>query len=457
PKPHISSMSEGNNAPSQGSEEMGFRVLKSLAGSGAGARLGKLCLPNRLPVQTPAYIGVTSRGTLPHLTPDTIKKYTTFEAAYMALEDFIEKKDPPVYKTPSGRQRPLQAFTAFPKDRIIILGARRIPPVTTPLGNGNKHVQVFSSTGFRNVSVTEYSEKVAILRPDVAIPLVDLPHTSATPHSKKLIRMVDRTEEWVDTFIKERNADPATAEGVAVFAPIPPVERPIQWQYLEHLSDDLADSLSGLAIYDADIIPELSHYESLQKLPRLLLQPPPTPHHILRQIALGADMFLIPFINDNSDNGIALTFTFNPPQAPSDSGGYLPLGTNMWPVENASSSSPPMPGCKCYTCTNHSRAFIQHLLNANEMLSWTLLQIHNHHVMSEFFAAIRASLAEGEAAFEEARKRFSAAYEPELPKPTGQRPRARGYHFKSEPGEKINDPAWSNLNKVEGSAEKVEA
>lgn len=351
-----------------------------------------------------------------------------------------------MYQTPSARSRALQAFTAFPKDHTIILGARRIPPVTTPLGNGNHHVQVFSSTGFRNVAVTEYSEKVAVLRPDIAIPLVDLPHTSATPNSKKLIRMVDRTEEWVDTFLQKRAADPAVAEAVAVFAPIPPVERPIQWQYLEHLSDDLASSLAGLAIYDADILPELAHYESLLPLPRLVLQPPPTPHHVLRQVALGADLCLIPFINDNSDNGIALTFTLDPPTTPprDSASSHLPLGVNMWPEELAASSDPPMPGCTCYTCTNHTQAFIRHLLSANEMLSWTLLQIHNHHVMSEFFAAIRATLAQGEAAFEEARAKFSAAYESELPIPTGQRPRARGYHFKSGPGEKINDPAWSN-------------
>ncbi|CAI4210312.1 unnamed protein product [Parascedosporium putredinis] len=284
-------------------------------------------------------------------------KHTSFESAYMALEDFIEKPSPPVYQTPSARSRPLQAFTAFPKDHTIILGARRIPPVTTPLGNGNQHVQVFSSTGFRNVAVTEYSER-----------------WPATPNSKKLIRMVDRTEEWVDTFLQKRAADPAVAEAVAVFAPIPPSSVPY----------------SG--------------------------------------IALGADLCLIPFINDNSDNGIALTFTLEPPTTPPPCG---ILG-------------PPMPGCTCYTCTNHTQAFIRHLLSANEMLSWTLLQIHNHHVMSEFFAAIRATLAQGEAAFEEARAKFSAAYESELPIPTGQRPRARGYHFKSGPGEKINDPAWSN-------------
>ena len=368
----------------------------------------------------------------------------------------IEKKDPPIYLTPSAGRRPLQAFTAFPKDRILVMGARRIPPVTTPLGNGNKHVAVFTSTGFRNIPIEEYSKRIATLRPDIAIPLVDLPHTSSNPNSRKLIKMVDRTEDWVDTFLKNRKDDPASAEGVAVFAPIPPVERPIQWQYLEHLSEEVADSLSGLAIYDADIIPDLSHYKSLETLPRLVLQPPSTPHHVLRQIALGADMCLIPFINDMSDNGIALTFTFTPPtQNAEKPAEHLPLGVNMWPIENNTSLESPMPGCKCYTCTKHNRAFIRHLLNANEMLSWTLLQIHNHHVMSEFFAAIRAKLAEGEAAFEEARKAFAAAYEPELPTPTGQRPRARGYHFKGEPGEKINDPAWTNLNKEEGEKTAV--
>ena len=73
-------------AAAQGAEGMGFQILKTAVGGG-GARLGRLCLPNRAPVQTPAYVPVTSRGTIPHLTSDNVDRHTSFDAAFMALED----------------------------------------------------------------------------------------------------------------------------------------------------------------------------------------------------------------------------------------------------------------------------------------------------------------------------------------------------------------------------------
>lgn len=34
-----------------------------------------------------------------------------------------------------------------------------------------------------------------------------------------------------------------------------------------------------------------------------------------------------------------------------------------------------VPGCECYACRHHTRAYIYHLLNAREMLGETLLQM----------------------------------------------------------------------------------
>jgi queuine tRNA-ribosyltransferase len=88
------------------------------------------------------------------------------------------------------------------------------------------------------------------------------------------------------------------------------------------------------------------------------------------------------------------------------------------------------------------------------MLGWNLLQIHNHYVVDMFFRGIRAELKKGLDNFEEQRRKFLAAYVPELPEGTGERPRARGYHFKSEAGQdKINKSTWVDLDqKVNGQA-----
>lgn len=70
----------------EGPEGMGFQLLKASVGSG-GARLGRLSLPSRVPIQTPSYVAMTSRGTVPHLTTDNLERHTSFESAYMAFED----------------------------------------------------------------------------------------------------------------------------------------------------------------------------------------------------------------------------------------------------------------------------------------------------------------------------------------------------------------------------------
>lgn len=268
--------------------------------------------------------------------------------------------------------------------------------------------------------------------------------------------MVDRTEEWFEGLLKQRREQGESAKDVAVFAPVLPIERSIQWQYFERLSDE-AEALSGLALYDVDLTPELAEYPTLNPLPRLILQTPQTPQELLRQISLGADMTLIPFINDASDAGIALTFTFPAPSPPVDSA-LLPLGSNLWDPENKTSLTPFMDGCTCYACTSHHRAFLHHLFNANEMLSWTLMQIHNHHVISRFFEGVRASLAEGQEVFEREAERFRRVYEAEIPRGTGQRPRVRGYHFKSMGGDaKSNERPWVRLEEEEGEVTGTKA
>ncbi|KAM4056062.1 queuine tRNA-ribosyltransferase domain-containing protein [Hirsutella rhossiliensis] len=420
-----------------------FQLLSSPATNGCAARLGRLALPGRRVIETPNYTAVTSRGAVPHLTPDNLSKHTTVGAAYLALEDFIEKKEPPIYNSPAGDHGRFHSFTSLPPDRTTILAARRCPPVMTPMGNGVKTVSLLTSTGYTGLTVPQFASAVETLQPDVVVALGDALHTSATPASKKLFRMVERTETWVDEFLQHVGGRERLDElGISLFAPVLPVEHPIQWDYLRHLAEDVADELSGLAIYDVNILPELASYSPLAPLPRLSLNAPRTPHEVLRQVALGVDLCAIPFVNSVSDAGVALVFTFPPPAATET----LSLGVDMWSPEHSTSVTPLLEGCQCYACTSHHRAYLHHLLNAKEMLGWVLLQIHNQHVFGEFFAGVRRSLGNGVGEFEQDRQRFRTAYEPELPEGSGERPRARGYHFKSEAAqERMNKPSWTDF------------
>ncbi|KAJ9134717.1 Queuine tRNA-ribosyltransferase accessory subunit 2 [Coniochaeta hoffmannii] len=434
-------------------ETMRFDLLRTGAADGVGARLGRLVFSGGRTIETPNFFAITSRGAVPHITPDNLSKHVPVQGTYVALEDFIERsqanptRTPPIYKTPAtpSRPRPLHNFTITPPSTLTVLAARRLPAVASPQGNSTAGISVFTSTGFQNLSTTDYQTAVSILKPDMAIPLADLTNTTSTPNSKRATRMADRTEDWLEQwFSSPQPPGPETA----IFAPTLPIPYALQWEYLTRLSSDFASSISGLAVYSSDIIPDLANHPDLAPKPRLSLDPPATPHHILRQIAIGADVFLLPFLNTISDSGVALTFSFPPPRpspqtsAPSGGTSLLPLGKDLSDPSFAFSVAPLREGCGCYTCTAHHAAYVHHLLSAREMLGWTLLQIHNHHTLSDFFSGVRASLASG--TFAEDSARFQTAYEGEVPAGTGERPRARGYHFKSEgAGEpKRNKKAW---------------
>jgi queuine tRNA-ribosyltransferase len=51
--------------------------------------------------------------------------------------------------------------------------------------------------------------------------------------------------------------------------------------------------------------------------------------------------------------------------------------------------------CACYTCKNFSRAYLRHLITAREMLSATLLSIHNLYSLIQLANNIRHSIIEG--------------------------------------------------------------
>lgn len=316
-----------------------------------------------------------------------------------------------------------------------------------PIGNTNTAISTFTSTGFQTLSNKQYITYVEKLKPDIAIALGDVPYGSV-PGRKRTAKMGDRTSEWLGDLLKEKR------ETQAVFAPILPIDLQEQWEYLDRLTDDFAE-VDGLALYDSNLLPDIPATTALKRLPRLSLDEPASPHHILRQISLGMDIFTIPFIGFATDAGIALSFQFPQPVAAENEAKPLSLGVDMWGSVHATSLTPLSPGCTCYTCTTHHRAFVQHLLAAKEMLGWVLIQIHNYQVLSTFFTSIRASVKQG--TFEEDSKSFAGSYDSELPEKTGQGPRVRGYHFKSEgPNEKKkNKAAWGNLGDNDSGADPI--
>jgi queuine tRNA-ribosyltransferase len=54
--------------------------------------------------------------------------------------------------------------------------------------------------------------------------------------------------------------------------------------------------------------------------------------------------------------------------------------------------SKPDPNCDCYTCRNYSRAYIRHLVKAEEILAYRLVTIHNLYFFKKLMEQIRESI-----------------------------------------------------------------
>lgn len=66
-----------------------FQLLGAVAGRD-GARLGQLCIPGRKLIDTPHYLAVSSRGTVPHLSQDTMRGSSSIKGIYAGLEDCMQ-------------------------------------------------------------------------------------------------------------------------------------------------------------------------------------------------------------------------------------------------------------------------------------------------------------------------------------------------------------------------------
>lgn len=322
------------------------------------------------------------------------------------------------------------------------MGARREPPIKCPPANTPNSVAIYTSVGFRQLEATQYVDAVQKLNPDIVIGLADLV-LGHTPGNKRRGKMVDRTHAFTThaTGLLYGSTVPEnTRSKSAYFAPVLPLENAQQSIYMDDLETELRPFISGLALYESASLSAIS--EPLGDLPRLLYSAPATPHDILRDVSLGADLLTIPFMGVCSDAGIALDFTFPSPNTPTTITQPHDLAFDLWSPSHTIDTSALSKSCECYTCRNHHRAYIHHLLTAKEMLAWTLLQIHNHHVMDTFFAAIRESISRG--TFEADIQTFQRTYVSELPKPTGQGPRYVSHHTLSIPQSLITTSTTTN-------------
>lgn len=102
-----------------------------------------------------------------------------------------------------------------------------------------------------------------------------------------------------------------------------------------------------------------------------------TPADLVEGVWRGVDMFDCVMPTRNARNGTLFT------------------STGKLVIKNARYKDDPRPAdenCDCYTCRNYSRAYLRHLFQCREILSYHLNTIHNLHYYVNLMAGIRRSI-----------------------------------------------------------------
>ncbi|MGL5721371.1 MAG: tRNA guanosine(34) transglycosylase Tgt [Brevinema sp.] len=117
------------------------------------------------------------------------------------------------------------------------------------------------------------------------------------------------------------------------------------------------------------------------------------PEDLLEGIARGVDMFDCVFPTRFARHGGA--FTLN---------GRINLKSSAHTFDE----NPIDEGCQCFACQKYSRAYIRHLIRANETLGGRLASIHNLHFLIELTRNARKAIIEGR--FDAFKKDFLEKY-----------------------------------------------
>ena len=186
------------------------------------------------------------------------------------------------------------------------------------------------------------------------------------------------THRWARRSLAARGDSPQALFGIVQGACHPDLRR-MSAEFLRELPfDGLA--IGGLAVgetpaqryeFTAVVTEQLP-----KNLPRYLMGVG-TPLDILEAVHRGIDMFDCIIPSQLAQRGTVFT-----------SQGKLNLRRSVYKFSEA----PLDPSCPCQACREHSRAYLHHLVKADELLGWHLLAIHNLTFYHRLMAGIRESI-----------------------------------------------------------------
>eukprot|EP00455_Lapot_gusevi_P050075 TRINITY_DN7207_c0_g1_i10.p1 TRINITY_DN7207_c0_g1~~TRINITY_DN7207_c0_g1_i10.p1 ORF type:complete len:386 (-),score=61.15 TRINITY_DN7207_c0_g1_i10:112-1269(-) len=356
-------------------------------------------------IETPNCFLYSRKGSAPHFSPDNLAKIPEVKALQVPVADFLN--------FPESLLEKAGGFNALCnlKNHLIYMTPRDLTS-TEPTSGGDKQIYVNTPRGITQVNPASYMNVHRVSKPAIMASLSDEVGYDATPNRCR--KSVDRSLKWLDACLEAHRAQQAESQ---VFATIQGggqvksrgicaksmAERPVDGFALGGFGLGETAQLRYSLI---DVI--LS--ELPENKPRSIALPG-LPEEVLDCVSRGVDLIegMYPYML--TEQGFAAIFPLNPaihaneeqkdsaadakepdqkrprhqtdpttsiqdaqPSAPPSP---LTIGSlNLRDKQYARDTRPFLPGCSCFACTNHTRAYTHHLLNADEILGSILLQLY---------------------------------------------------------------------------------
>nr|DAD20080.1 TPA_asm: hypothetical protein HUJ06_021543 [Nelumbo nucifera] len=263
------------------------------------------------------------------------------------------------------------SFAAVPRDSLLCL----------PNCDGTNKIGASFETpcGRMLIKSAEYMKMISSLKPNIWASLAD--EVPAWTSEKRNRTSVDRTVQWLDDCIALDPADGGAVFGAIVGgSSVGERSRCAQEVSRRNVSGywiggfglgESMDERPALLNAVTDVLPE----EKPRQICGIGL-----PEEVLQGVAAGIDLFDSTYIYHLTLGGFALTFQMDRSKEHVPSYQLSKIGSdnakiNLRATIYRKDTSPIVDGCSCYTCQNHTRAYINHLLNVHEMLAQILLEM----------------------------------------------------------------------------------
>lgn len=341
----------------------------------SGARLGRVHTPHGV-IETPAFMPVGTQATVKTMSPEELK---TMDAQIILSNTYhlFIRPGHEIVKAAGG----LHKFMNW--DR----------PILTDSGG----FQVFSLSNMRKITEEGVTFKSHLngdklfLSPEVAMEIQNAlgsdimmafdecpPFPAEYDYVKKSL---ERTTRWAERCLKSHGRP----EDQGLFAIIQGgMHEDLRRMSAEQLTsmDFPGYAIGGLSVGE----PKHLMYEVLDYTTPLMPANKPrylmgvgSPDALIEGAIRGIDMFDCVLPTRIARNGTCMT-----------SEGRLVIRN----AKHATDFGPLDPKCSCYTCTNYSRAYIRHLIKADETFGIRLTTIHNLHFLLQLMRDVRGAIME---------------------------------------------------------------